>query len=152
MFKKILFPTDFSDVANSALDFVKQLKDAGAEEVVILHVIDQSRLDALAMYPADALAMYIDKDMLQIEKAWEASAANRMSSMEDELKEAGFEVQVRVEKGIPFKAILKVEEEEDVSVIILGSHGATNIQEMLLGSVSEKVIRKARKPVLVVKR
>ena len=152
MFKKILYPTDFSDVANSAMDFVKQLKDTGAEEVVILHVIDQSRLDALAMYPADALGMYIDKDMLQIENAWETSAANQMSSMEDELKEAGFEVKVRVEKGIPFKAILKVEEEEDVSVIVLGSHGTTNVQEMLLGSVSEKVIRKARKPVLVVKR
>ena len=50
MFKKILYPTDFSDVAKSALDFVKQLKDAGAQEVVVLHVIDKSSLDALAMY------------------------------------------------------------------------------------------------------
>ena len=33
MFKKILYPTDFSDVANSAIAFVKQFKDAGAEEI-----------------------------------------------------------------------------------------------------------------------
>lgn len=144
MFKKILYPTDFSDVANSALDFVKQLKEAGAEEVVILHVIDKSSLDALAMYTS--------KDFLQIEKDWEANAASQMSSIADELKEAGLEVKVRIENDIPFRGILKVEEDEDVSVIVLGSHGVSNIQEMLLGSVSEKVIRKAKKPVLVVKR
>ncbi len=144
MFKKILYPTDFSDVAKSALDFVKQLKDAGAEEVVVLHIIDKSSLDALAMYTS--------KDFLQIEKDWEASAASQMSSIEDELKEAGFEVKVRIEKEIPFIGILKVEEEEDVSAIVIGSHGVSNVQEMFLGSVSEKVIRKAKKPVLVVKR
>jgi len=44
------------------------------------------------------------------------------------------------------------EEEKDVSVVVLGSHGKSNIKEMLLGSESEKVIRKSKKPVLVVKR
>jgi len=47
---------------------------------------------------------------------------------------------------------LSVEEEEDVSAIVIGSHGKSNIKEMLLGSVSEKVIRKSKKPVLLVKR
>ena len=42
MFDKILFPTDFSDVAAKALQYVKQLRAAGGREVVILHVIDQS--------------------------------------------------------------------------------------------------------------
>ena len=41
MFKKILFPTDFSDVAARALEFVKRLKDSGAEEVVVLNVIEE---------------------------------------------------------------------------------------------------------------
>ena len=41
MFKKILFPTDFSDVAARALEFVKQLKDSGAEEVVLLNVLEE---------------------------------------------------------------------------------------------------------------
>ena len=40
MFRKILYPTDFSDVSYKALDYVKQLKDVGTEEVVVLHVID----------------------------------------------------------------------------------------------------------------
>jgi nucleotide-binding universal stress UspA family protein len=48
---------------------------------------------------------------------------------------------------------LKAEEQEkDVSVVVLGSHGKSCIAEMLLGSVSEKVVRKSSKPVLVVRR
>jgi len=48
--------------------------------------------------------------------------------------------------------ILEIEAEESVSVIVLGSHGKSNVKEMLLGSVSEHVIRNCRKPVLVIKR
>jgi muramoyltetrapeptide carboxypeptidase LdcA involved in peptidoglycan recycling len=44
------------------------------------------------------------------------------------------------------------EEEEKVSVIVIGSHGKTNLEEMFLGSVSEKVIRQSKKPVLIIKR
>ena len=68
------------------------------------------------------------------------------------MKESGFDVKVRIERRIPLREILRVEEEEGVSAIIIGSHGKTNIEEMLLGSVSEKVIRRSQKPVLVVKR
>ena len=41
MFHKILFPTDFSEVSNKALECVKGLKECGAKEVILLHVIDQ---------------------------------------------------------------------------------------------------------------
>ena len=58
----------------------------------------------------------------------------------------------RLESGVPFNEILRVAEEENASVIVLGSHGKSNMAEMFLGSVSEKVIRKSKKPVLVVKR
>jgi len=61
-------------------------------------------------------------------------------------------VKIRIETGVPLKEILKVEEEEKVSAIVIGSHGKTNIREMFLGSVSEKVIRKSKNPVLIVKR
>lgn len=144
MFKKILYPTDFSDVAMKAFEFVKQLKATGAEEVVILHVIDKKSVDALAMYT--------DKDFIKIERDWSEKARQALSPLEDELKESGFNVKVMVKEEIPFRAILRAEEEEGVSVIVIGSHGKSNIKEMLLGSVSEKVVRKAKSPVLVVKR
>lgn len=57
-----------------------------------------------------------------------------------------------VERGAPYSKILKVAENEDVSIIILGSHGRSNLSSVLLGSVSDHVIRHAQKPVLVIKR
>ena len=69
-----------------------------------------------------------------------------------ELETAGFEVKIRIEKGYPVKEILKVEKEEAVSAIVLGSHGRNNIRGARIGSVSEKVIRRAVSTVLIVKR
>ena len=48
MFKKILFPTDFSDASQKAVKYIKQLKGAGAQEVIILHVIDEKELLVLS--------------------------------------------------------------------------------------------------------
>ena len=72
--------------------------------------------------------------------------------MEAELRDLGFEVSVRIETGFPISEILRVEAEEGVSAIVIGSHGLSNVREILLGSVSESVIRKAMGPVLVIKR
>lgn len=59
---------------------------------------------------------------------------------------------VKAVEGTPFREILKIAGDEDVSLIAIGSHGKSNIMEKLLGSVSEKVIRDSKRPVLVVKR
>ena len=144
MFKKILYPTDFSDVAQKALDFIKELKNAGAEEVVILHVIDKRFFDAMAWYTT--------KDLPEMERDLIKEVTGEIEPIEKELKDMGFKVKVRIETGNPFTEILRVEEEENVSGMAIGSHGVSNIEEMFLGSVSEKVIRKAKKPVHVIKR
>jgi len=72
--------------------------------------------------------------------------------IEKRLMQSGLIVKIRIETGVPLKEILKVEEEEKVSAIVIGSHGKTNLEEMFLGSVSEKVIRQSKNPVLIVKR
>ena len=48
--------------------------------------------------------------------------------------------------------ILRVDKEEEVSLLVIGSHGKSNLDEIFLGSVSEKVARKCKSPVLIVKR
>ncbi|HPC48426.1 MAG TPA: universal stress protein, partial [Deltaproteobacteria bacterium] len=53
MFEKILYPTDFSDVAAKVLPYVEGLHGAGAREVTILHVIDSRGLDLLSYDPAE---------------------------------------------------------------------------------------------------
>jgi len=144
MFEKVLYPTDFSDVSKKALDYIKQLKEAGLKEVVVLHVIDERELDTIFQHSAVRFE--------DIVRSIRAAAKKEMDAVERKLKGNGFSVKVKIERGIPFQIILRVEDEEDISAIVIGSHGKSNIKEMVLGSVSEAVIRKSKKPVLVVKR
>ena len=143
MFKKILFPTDFSDVSRKALEYIKQLKGAGAQEVIVLHVVDEKELAVLSRVPDQysQIMAHIEKDI-----------ANVMGAIETDLTAEGFQVKLTVKTGQPFTEIMTTAADEKVSIIILGSHGRSNIGEMLLGSVSENVIRHARVPVLVISR
>lgn len=144
MFEKILYPTDFSNVSMKACDVIKQLREAGTQEVVILHVIDSRFFDAMAWY--------ITKNMKEIEKDLEREAREQITTIAGNLEAEGLKVKVRIATGIPHSEILRIEDEEKVSAVIIGSHGVSNIQEMFMGSVSEKVIRRAKSLVLVVKR
>jgi len=135
MFEKILYPTDFSDVSKKALDYIKQLKESGTKEVIVLHVIDERGIGTITRFApgnADAVLQSI-----------EADSRKEARSIEAKLKQSGFNVKVRIETGIPLREILRVEKQEGVSAIVIGSH---------LGSVSEKVIRQSKSPVLVIKR
>ena len=143
MFTKILYPTDFSDVAQKALPYVEHLKYAGAQEIVLLHVIDTRNLELLVWEPQNFKV--IEDDLRQ-------QALNKITFTRKHLEKTGLSVKVRIETGVPASMILRVERQEHVSVIIMGSHGRTNVKDMFLGSVSERVIRHARTPVLVVKR
>ena len=144
MFEKILYPTDFSDVSQKALDYLVQLKDAGTREIIVLHVIDERGIDAISRYGAGSAATVIREITKEAEEEGK--------KIEKKLIQSGLIVKIRIETGVPLKEILKVEEEEKVSAIVIGSHGKTNLEEMFLGSVSEKVIRQSKNPVLIVKR
>jgi nucleotide-binding universal stress UspA family protein len=143
MFKKVLFPTDFSDVSRKALEYIKQLKGAGVQEVMVLHVIDEKELTVLSRIPDQYshITAHLEKDVAEV-----------MAAIEADLAAGGLRVKLIVKTGQPFTEIMTTAADEKVSIIVLGSHGRSNIGEMLLGSVSENVIRHARVPVLVISR
>ena len=144
MFKKILYPTDFSDVSNQAIDYVKQLRKGGSKTVIVLHVIDQRGMRAIERY-ASASSVEIEGRIMD-------DAKQELKVIENELKKSGFKVKTLIQRGVPLLEILKAEEEENISVIVIGSHGKSNLEEVFLGSVSEKVARKCKSPVLIIKR
>jgi nucleotide-binding universal stress UspA family protein len=146
MFKKILYPTDFSDASLKALEYMKQLRECGAEEVLVLHVIHQQTIITVRAYGEGTI------NIEELERGLIEHAKNSMVKVEAELKEFGFKVKKVIKIGFPFREILSTEKEEDISVIVIGSHGKSNLEEIFLGSVSEKVVRKCKSPVLVIKR
>jgi nucleotide-binding universal stress UspA family protein len=144
MFKKILYPTDFSDVSKKAIDYIKQLKEGGSETVIVLHVINERGMRAIERYASG--------NSVEIEQRIMDDAKQELKVIEDDLKKSGFKVKTMIRRGVPLQEILKAEEDEDISVMVIGSHGKTNLEEIFLGSVSEKVARRCKSPVLIIKR
>ncbi len=150
MFRKILYPTDFSDCAKEALDYVKKLREAGTEEVVILHVIHEYGFDHLT-----EVAKKINLDPESFKKdiidSLFVKQEEKAQKLFEEIESEGLKATIRIEFGKPADKILEVSDEEDVSLIVMGSHGEGKVEEFFLGSVTEKVHRHAKVPVLAIR-
>jgi len=132
-FKKILLPHDFSPVSKRALNYARKLKSAGAEEIVLLHIVDSKRLETEQE----------ERELLAINQRDTVSA-------EKEIKRSKIKTKSFCQVGDPLREILAKAEEEDVSLIVMGSHSKSIVKEWLLGSVSLNVIRTAGRPALIV--
>ena len=130
IFRRVLFPTDFSDCAAEALSYVKGMKAASLHEVVVLHVREKRKRND----PDD-----------------EETTRNHMERIRSELEFFGFSVTSIIAEGNPAEAIDRIAREHDVSLIVIGSHGRSATEDVLLGSVSDAVICRHTKPVLVVR-
>jgi len=154
LFKKILYPTDFSELAEVAKEYVKKLKEANAKEVVVLHVIHPLEFSLPQFddpFALDVATLYAH--LPEIEQAILRSHEERLKEIEEELKACGFEVKTLLTVGEPKEEIVKVAKEENVSVIVIGYHGKSLIERILeIGSTAKAVIKKAECPVLVVKK
>ena len=150
MFTKILFPTDFSKCADKVIPHFKTLKDAGAKEVVILHVIDNRHKDwrESLYWITEAAKQELEIDFVQSIKD---ETQKKLDSIKGEI-DKDLKVKILIEHGNPFRTIIDVANKEKVTVIVMASHGASDLEEMLLGSVTDKVVRKSKQPCLVIKR
>jgi len=145
MFRKILYPTDFSKVADRALAYVKKLKEAGTEELIILYVIENYDLELMVT----ACEWKEGKGKECVKKVEEDLRKKAMKQMQELAEKTGLKVKTLIREGKPFHQIVKVAEEENVSLIVMGSHGRGEFAQLLVGSVTENVIPK--RPVLVVR-
>ncbi len=132
-FKKILLPYDFSPVSKKALSYVRKLKSAGAEEIVLLHIVDTKRVETELE----------EKELLTINR-------KDTVAVENEIKRSKIKTKSFCQIGDPLREILAKADEEDVTLIVMGSHGKGIVKEWLLGSVSLNVIRTADRPALIV--
>jgi nucleotide-binding universal stress UspA family protein len=153
MFKKILFPTDFSEVADKALAFIRRLKSDETRQIVLLNVVNQRLFDAMDTHSAIIFhdGRYKD-DPDAVKQRIVDERREKLAAVGQDLEQRGFAVKMLVNIGNPRKEILKVEAQEAVSAIVMGSHGRSNLGEMLIGSVTEKVVRRSSSNVIVIKR
>jgi nucleotide-binding universal stress UspA family protein len=142
--KKILLPTDGSDYSFEALRYVSSFASQFNITVYIMTVIEIHH----SIYD-----VYADEITLDLQEYKIASLVNqRLDETEKKAKELGISEIVKVSRfGSPYQEILNVAEEKDVDLIVMGTHGRSGIAHFLIGSVTEKVIRTAPCPVLVVR-
>ena len=143
--RRILVPTDFSRSSENALRYGAAFAEKFAAELFVLHVFQDLSLfqpEAVALSPA-ALAPPMDQ-MIQA-----AQAALQCVLGDGRFK--GLTVHPEVREGTPAEAIASFAKEKDIDLIVMGTHGRGWLAHVLLGSVTEKVVRKAPCPVLTVR-
>ncbi len=147
MYQKILLPTDGSKFAEKAADHAIWIASKSGAEIIVLNVIETSSLVGL---PAEDLIVRI-KEMLKEEGRRSLERISEMVTEEEkELKIEDIKVNLKTEEGSPADAILKTVEKEGIDLVVMGTSGKHGLDRFLLGSVTEKVVRSAKCPVLAV--
>jgi nucleotide-binding universal stress UspA family protein len=140
MYDRVLIPTDGSDALTDALDHGLDLAERHDAEVRGVYVVDHRQyLGAPEDVQADL------KETL----THEGEAA--IATIEERALEHDLDVVSEIREGVPYKEVLACAEENDADAIVIGTHGKTGRDRIAtLGSVTERVIKGADVPVLVV--
>lgn len=142
---RILCPTDFSACAEHALAYAQLLSEFSGAKLQLLAVFEPftySQGSELfgAQYDMAGAAM-------EIEAAFKRKLDDRVTS----LKATNENVSGIFAVGLPFMEIIQAAKEQKADMIVMGTHGRTGLEHVLMGSVAEKVVRRAPCPVLTVK-
>ncbi len=141
--KKILFATDFSEGASCALPYAVDLAKRYDAKVYFIHVIyDFAKTTGWYVPHISIDEMY--KDM-------EKSAKKELEKTFIEEMRGFKNIEHIVLKGTPYEEIAKFVEENNIDMVVLGTHGRKGIDRMIFGSTAEQVVRNAPCPVLSVK-
>lgn len=140
--RKILIATDGSKAAEKAVDFGVQIAGLSGAKVYAVYVIDTTPYYSIPLDEVWSKEVY---------EQLETMGNEITSDVEKAAKAAGLEAESLVLKGDPAERIIKFAEEQSVDMIVVGSHGIGEFERLVIGSVSEKVVRHAKVPVLVVR-
>jgi len=130
----VLVASDGSEDSSVALDRAIELATSFDAHLHGLYVVDSS-------FAGNEL----------IESALEREGATVTADVEERATKAGVECTTTVREGEPHEELVDYATENDVDIVVVGSHGKGAFERTVLGSVSERTVRTARQPVLVVR-
>lgn len=144
MYEKILLTTDGSEGAEAAVEYAEDLAKKYDAELHVLFVLEIGVNTSIGA---------VSDLMSELEKTGRLGEVGE-ESVESIEKELGSEVdsETHVSRGVPHEEITGYADENDIDLIVMSSHGRTGLDRVLLGSVTEKVLRSSNIPVLTVNR
>jgi nucleotide-binding universal stress UspA family protein len=139
MFKKILFPVDFSKRCDGAAEYVRAYALANGAEIFLLHVLDlPDYLFGVPEYPVIA--------PVEIREAQREQGRKRLQQYFAE-EFAGLNVHRLLVEGDPAREVVKFADEQKVDVIMLPTHGLGAFRRFIIGSTAAKILHDAHCPV-----
>jgi nucleotide-binding universal stress UspA family protein len=145
--KKILVPTDFSKIATNALDEAVNIAKKTSADIVLLHVIEEGSSESM-----NVTADYTTDDPQ--EQIFMLKLIKKSLSKLDEIianpAYAGISFYTELRLGNAFHGITNIIDAHQVDLVVMGTTGSSGIQELLVGSNAEKVVRHAKCPVLTI--
>lgn len=142
MFKKILVPTDASEFSRKALTTALEIARKCQSDILLLHVAYTPQA-----YWGYSVAYGISISQEELERNGELALEATLTGINTE----GVNVKSLLESGHPVTAILDVLESEPIDLVVMGSHGYGPIAGSVLGSISQRVLQRAKCPVMIVK-
>ncbi len=139
--QKILVPTDFSDISLKAMDYALAFAQQFNAQVIALHVVD------IPIGMGEAAVALSETDFEQVQQ----QEAQRLASLAATKKRGDVQVETVSRTGSAPEQIIEAAKEKRVDLIILATHGRRGLTHFLLGSTTERVVRHAPCPVLVVR-
>jgi len=141
--KKILCPTDFSEASKRALDYAVSIAQVFGAEIDLIYVIP--------VMPHLEPSITYHFDVPEYERLLKADAQKQLAQLAQSMS-AGVEVHEVLGHGEAAEGILKAADERGIDLIVIATAGLTGWQHLAFGSVAEKVVHRARCPVLTVRR
>jgi nucleotide-binding universal stress UspA family protein len=144
-FARILVPTDFSPPSDAALATAKELAARLRASIHLVHILEDP--SAFAAYATEAYG-YMPQGM---KESWQREAVRHLDAQLTAEDRAQFRATTHVFFGSPAASIVEHARDNNMDLIVMGTHGRGGVAHLLLGSVTERVVRTADCPVLTMR-
>jgi len=141
MYDRILLPTDGSGLMGSVIEHAVGL---AAHHDATLHVLYVANTASLSNLPADV-------GWENVTEALRKEGENAIAAVETDADERGVAVESEIREGTPAKEIVQYADNQGCDIVVMGTHGRSGVDRLLLGSVAEQVVRSSDVPVLTIR-
>ncbi len=142
--QKVLVPTDFSPASDAALRYGRAFAKAFGATLHVIHVIEEPYGQPWAV---EAYGF----SLTALQDEWNKEAATRLAAVLSEVEKDDTKAVTSSVLGHPVMEILRYAKDEQIDLIVMGTHGRGPLGHLVLGSVAERIVRKAPCPVLTVR-
>ncbi len=140
--KNILCPIDYSVYSEMALKYAIEFAEKYQAKLYLIHVLD------IRIYDIGDPDLY---NVTMVDTETIDKLRERLLKCVNEDTKGRISVEAIIIQGVPFAEIIKASRDYKIDLIVLGTHGRTGLSHAIMGSVAEKVVRKASCPVLTIR-